>query len=115
MDSRTKFATANKLLSLKSEPQLPKTWGPPASTANRFVDYFDSKISDIKSSIPTKKNSMKIETKNSPSMSYFTELDHLTLTNIIKSTSNATSNLDDLPTVWTKKIKKSWIPYLTHN
>ena len=103
LDSRTKFATANKLLGLKSEPQLPKTWGSPASTANRFVEYFDSKISDIKNSIPTKLNSMNIETKNSPSMANFTELDHVTLTNIISSTSNATSNLDDLPTVWAKK------------
>ena len=106
------FKVVNTLLHKKKDNRLP-TFTDPSALANKFLEFFQTKIDNIRKSFSTVNTSRAPTTRNVPQLQQLSEVTCEEVLKFIQETNNKCCHLDPIPTTLLKSIVDCILPSLT--
>ena len=113
-DQKQLFVILNELVNQKQSPKLPE-YSSEQNLAEQFNDFFIGKIRNIRKDLDSIDSNKCFDEKASVShLDNFEPCTEDELRRIIMNSSNASCELDPIPTPLLKKCLETLLPYLTH-
>ena len=112
-DQKALFTVVNKLLHRTSEPQLP-AHDDSRELANRFVNFFVTKISNIRSTFAGSSTTEPLTPVVSCRLSDFSPVTKEEIQTVINKSNSKCCSLDPIPTWLLKKCLSSLLPIITN-
>ena len=113
-DQKQLFVILNELVNQKQSPKLPE-YSSEQNLAEQFNDFFIGKIRNIRKDLDSIDSNKCFDEKASVShLDNFEPCTEDELRRIIMNSSNASCELDPIPTPLLKKCLDTLLPYLTH-
>ena len=97
------FKVVNTLLHKKKDNRLP-TFTDPSALANKFLEFFQTKIDNIRKSFSTVNTSQAPTTRNVPQLQQLSKVTCKEVLKFIQETNNKCCHLDPIPTTLLKSI-----------
>ena len=108
-DIKKKFNNIRDLLGLKEAFIFPKNNNTDLEIANAFCSFYEQKVTNIKSEIPSKAGKLNIRPANNEAeLSHFRTVTIEDAITAITTSSNSTCLLDDIPSFYLKSTSFAW-------